>query len=69
MKYPKAYGFKDAVKFLQVSQQYFARIVNEKKIHFQKTSSGRIFFEPELIRFKNLRMSKAKTDKRVKLKK
>ena len=65
MGYMRVYGTTDARKYLKISEQYFLRLVQEHKIPFQKTSSGRIFFEPDLIRFKNQRITKAKIDKRV----
>lgn len=68
MNYPKVFGTTDARKFLQVSEAYFLRLVHAGKIYFQKTSSGRIFFEADLVRLRDERVAKAKKDKRVRLK-
>lgn len=69
MKAPKLYGPGDAAKFLNVSRQYFALIVERGLIPYQEISLGKVFLDSDLIRFKNQRITKAKTDKRVKLKK
>lgn len=69
MKRPKIYGFGDAYKFLGITSKNFLKFVHGGKIYCQRTSGGRIFFESDLIKLKNQRIIKAKTDKRIKLKK
>jgi len=56
----------DVVKCLGVSYQYIDKLVQEGRLPFQQTSSGRIFLEEDVIAFKRERDKKSKTDARIK---
>lgn len=49
---PKLYGYREAAKFLGISHQHFGRLVKQYSIPSQKVSYGRVFFEDDLIFFR-----------------
>jgi excisionase family DNA binding protein len=59
----------DVVKLLNVTYQYIDKLVQEGRLPYQQTSSGRIFFEDDVLAFKREREKKAKKDRRIKRKK
>ncbi len=59
-KRPKLYGAKDACEFLDVSYARFYELLKRYDIPHQKTSSGNIFFEEDLIAFRESRKDKMK---------
>lgn len=59
----------DVAEFLGVSRQYVDRLVKKGKLPSQETSAGTIFMESDVIAYKQERMTKAKTDTRIRLKK
>lgn len=56
----------DVTKCLDVSYQYIDKLVEQGRLPYQQTSSGRIFLEADVLAFKKERDMKAKTDSRVK---
>ncbi len=55
-------------QLLGVSYQYIDKLVQEGRLPYQQTSSGRVFMEEDVIAFKREREKKAKTDARIKRK-
>lgn len=66
MKLPKVMAAGDVVKLLRVSYQYIDKLVQEGRLPYQQTSSGRIFLDEDVLAFKRERDRKAKTDRRIK---
>lgn len=64
MKRSKLLGYGDAYRFLKISHQRFDYLLRTKKIPYQKTSSGKIFFEEDLIVFQKSRADKMKHGKK-----
>ena len=60
MNRPKLLGFKDAAEFLDISRERFNVLVNNYNIPFQKISSGRVFFEEDILAFQEARKDKLK---------
>ncbi|QMU63185.1 MAG: hypothetical protein GKR88_02120 [Flavobacteriaceae bacterium] len=60
MDRPKLLGYTDAANFLGISHQRFNYIISRYNIPFQKTSSGRIFFEEDIVAFQQARKDKLK---------
>lgn len=58
----------DVRKLLKVTYQYIDKLTLEGRLPFQQTSSGKIFFEEDVLAFKKERDQKAKTDRRIKRK-
>ena len=56
----------DVAKLLDVSYQYIDKLTKEDRLPFQQTSSGKIFLERDVLKFKKQRDQKAKTDPRIK---
>lgn len=59
-KRPKLYGSKDACELLKISYARFYELMKIYNIPHQKTSSGNIFFEEDLINFQESRKEKMK---------
>ena len=57
----------DVVNLLGVSYQYIDKLAKEEKLPFQMTSSGKIFREKDVLKFKREREKRAKKDLRIKL--
>ncbi len=52
-KRPKLYGVNDAARLLGISHQRFIRLVRAYDIPHQSISCGKVFFEEDLLAFKN----------------
>jgi excisionase family DNA binding protein len=65
-KPPKVMAAGDVADLLGVSYQYIDKLAKEGRLPFQQTSSGKIFLEKDILRFKKARDRKAKTDPRIK---
>ena len=59
----------DVAELLGVSYQYIEKLAKQGKLPFQTTSSGRIFLEEDVLKLKQEREKKAKSDPRIKLRK
>lgn len=66
---PKIMGRLDVAKFLNVSQQYVSKLIQEEKIPFQKTSAGIVFLESDVSEYRRERLQRAKSDTRIRVKK
>jgi hypothetical protein len=58
----------DVAECLGVSYQYIDKLAESERLPFQQTSSGRIFFEEDVLAFKKIRDKKAQSDPRIKRK-
>lgn len=56
----------DVATILNVSYQYIDKLAKEGRLLFQQTSSGKIFYEKDVMKFKRERDKKAKKDPRIK---
>lgn len=65
-KLPKVMAAGDVAKLLNVSYQYIDKLVKQGRLPCQQTSSGMIFLEADVLRFKKERERKAKQDRRIK---
>lgn len=68
VKSPKILAAGDVAQLLGVSYQYIDKLVQEGRLPYQQTSSGRVFMEEDVMAFKRERDKKAKTDARIKRK-
>ncbi len=68
-KNPKILAAGDVADLLGVTYQYFDKLAREERLPFQMTSSGKVFFEEDVLAFQEKRDKKAKTDPRIKRKK
>lgn len=59
----------EVVELLGVSYQYIDKLTQKGLLPYQKTFSGKIFLEEDVLVFKKNREQKAKKDPRIKLKK
>jgi excisionase family DNA binding protein len=67
-KSPKIMAAGDVAQCLGVTYQYIDKLVQEGRLPFQQTSSGKIFLEADVLKFKQERDKKAKSDRRIKRK-
>ena len=58
----------DVCKILGISKKSVQKLAREKIIPAQKIASGWVFSKKDVIEYQNLRIEKAKTDNRVKIK-
>lgn len=65
-KNPKILAAGDVADILGVSYQYIDKLAREGRLPFQMTSSGKVFFEDDVLAFKRERERKAKNDPRIK---
>lgn len=68
-KQPKILAAGDVAQILGVTYQYIDKLAREGRLPFQMTSSGKVFFETDVMAFQQQREKKAKTDPRIKRKK
>jgi hypothetical protein len=59
-KRPKIFGAGDACEYLNISNQRLHQLLKQYNIPHQQTSSGKIFFEEDIIAFKESRKDKMK---------
>ncbi len=62
-------GSKEVCRRLKISEQYLKYLLFRKKIAARKISSVWIFALGDIIEFQKMREKKAKTDKRVRVRK
>lgn len=67
-KPPKIMAAGDVADLLGVSYQYIDKLAKEGRLPYQQTSSGKIFLERDVLKFKRERDRKAKNDPRIKKK-
>ncbi len=61
--FPKLMGMGDAMRYLKVSRQYIDRLVEEGKLRFQSTSTGKVFLATDIIAFQKEREAKKRRPK------
>ncbi len=66
MEHPKIMGMGDVMKALGVSRQRVVEFVRQGRLHYIKTSAGKIFMESEVMAFKKGREGNAKMNPRIK---
>ena len=59
-KRPVLFGTGDVCKYLDISYQRLHELVQKYQIPHQQTSSGKIFFQEDIIAFKDSRKDKMK---------
>lgn len=68
-KNPKVMGRKDVAGYLNISPVYVDKLAEKGDLESQDTSSGRIFFERDVLRYEVERAKRRAGDKRFKSKK
>jgi hypothetical protein len=51
-KFPKVLGMGDVVRLLGVSRQYVDKLIEQGKLRCQETSTGKVFLEEDVMKFK-----------------
>jgi len=67
MKKPKIMGRIDAANYLNITPQYVDVLASKGLLEFQETSSGKIFFESDLLKYERERAKRRVQDKRFKV--
>ncbi|MDD5742311.1 MAG: hypothetical protein PHX87_02670 [Candidatus Peribacteraceae bacterium] len=65
-KNPKVMGRIDVASYLDITPQYVDVLANKGELEFQETTSGKIFFERDVIAYERKRVIKRAGDKRFK---
>ena len=63
-EFPKLMGMGDAMRYLKVSRQYIDRLVEEGKLRYQSTSTGKVFLATDIVAFQKGREVRKHAKKR-----